>query len=122
MKLMTSAVLSLAALAAACSGQTAQGPLTVALSFAPNPPVKGLDTLTVTVRDANGNPVTGASVRIKSTMPMMSMSGPILTPPDKGSGTYTVRANLEYATTWVFDVTATANGATGTTRVTQSVK
>ena len=120
MKLMTLAVLSLAALTASCSGKAA--PLTVALSFAPNPPVKGLDALTVTVRDANGNPVTGAAVRIKTTMPMMSMSGPILTPLDKGAGTYTVRANLEYATTWVFDVTASGSGAAGTTRVTQSVK
>ncbi len=122
MKLLPLMVLSLAALTVSCSGKPAQGPLTVALSFAPNPSVKGLDTLTVTVRDANGNPVTGAAVRIKTTMPMMSMSGPILTPPDKGAGTYTVRANLEYATTWIFDVAATANGAAGTTRVTQSVK
>jgi hypothetical protein len=122
MKLLTLAALSLAALVASCSGKTAQSPLSVALSFAPSPPVKGFDTLTVTVKDANGNPVTGAAVRIKTTMPMMSMSGPILMPTDKGAGSYVVRGNLQYATTWVFDVTATASGAAGTARVTQEVK
>jgi nitrogen fixation protein FixH len=122
MKLLTLAILSLATLTASCSGKTAQGPLSLALSFAPSPPVKGFDTLTVTVKDANGNPVTGAAVRIKTTMPMMSMSGPIFMLTDKGAGDYAVRGNLQYATTWVFDVTATASGAAGTARVTQDVK
>ncbi len=122
MKLLALAALSLAALTASCSGKTTQGPLSVVLSFAPNPPVKGLDTLTVTVRDANGNPVVGAAVRIKTTMPMMSMSGPTFMPKDKGAGGYAVRGNLQYATTWVFEVTATANDATGTARITQNVK
>jgi nitrogen fixation protein FixH len=121
MKLLSLMVLSLAALTA-CSGKTAQGPLSVALSFAPSPPVKGFDVVTVRVTDANGNPVTGASVRIKTTMPMMSMSGPTFMPADKGAGSYALRGNLLYATTWVFDVTATANGATGTAHVTQDVK
>jgi nitrogen fixation protein FixH len=121
MKLLSLMVLSLAVLTA-CSEKTGQGPLTVALSFTPSPPVKGFDVLTVRVADANGNPVTGASVRIKTTMPMMSMSGPNFVPADKGSGIYALRGNLLYATTWIFDVTATANGATGTARVAQDVK
>jgi hypothetical protein len=121
MKLLPLIILSLVALTA-CSGKTTQGPLSVALSFAPNPPVKGVDTLAVRVTDASGNPVSGAAVQIKTTMPMMSMSGPTFMPSDKGAGTYAVRGNLQYATTWVFDVTATAEGATGTARVTQKVK
>jgi nitrogen fixation protein FixH len=121
MKLLSLMVLSLAVLTA-CSGKTPQGPLSVALSFAPSPPVKGFDVVTVRVTDANGNSVTGARVRIKTTMPMMSMSGPTFTPTDKGAGSYAVRGNLQYATTWVFNVTATANGATGMARVTQDVK
>lgn len=116
-------VLSLfAILVAGCAGKTMQNALSVALSFAPNPPAKGLDTLTVNVRDASGNPVTGARVRIKTTMPSMSMSGPAFTLADNGAGTYSVRGNLLYATTWVFDVTATNNGATGNAHVTQVVK
>jgi len=121
MTLLTVMFLSLATLAG-CSGKTAQGPLSVALSFAPSPPVKGFDTLTVRVTDAGSNPVSGARVQITSKMPMMSMSGPILIATDKGAGNYVVRGNLQYATTWVFDVTATANGTTGTTHVTQTIK
>src|SRR5579864_3426756 len=118
MKLLSLTVLTLAVLTA-CSGKTAQGPLSVALSFSPNPPVKGVNTLTVRVADANGNPITGARVQIKTTMPMMSMSGPTLVAIDKGAGSYAVRGNLQYATGWVFDVTASTDGATGTARVTQ---
>jgi nitrogen fixation protein FixH len=121
-KLIRLVGLSLAALTAACSGKTTQNEFSVALSFAPNPPVKGFDTLTVRVTDPNGNPITGARVRIKSNMPAMSMSGPSLTATDSGAGSYTARGNLQYATTYVFDVTAMANGATGTAHVTQSVK
>jgi len=120
-KLLTVMALSLATLAG-CSGKTTQGPLSVVLSFAPTPPVKGFDTLTVRVTDAGGNPVSGARVQITSKMPMMSMSGPTLIASDKGAGSYVVRGNLQYATTWVFNVTATAGGATGTAHVTQMVK
>ncbi len=122
MRLMRLILLSLAALVAACSGKTTQSVLSVALSFAPNPPVKGLDTLTVSVTDANGNPVRGARVQIKTTMPAMSMAGPNLTATDNGAGSYTARGNLQYSTVFVFDVTAKANGATGAARVTQNVK
>jgi len=122
MKLLRLVFLASGALLAACSGKTTQSPLSVTLSFAPNPPVKGFDTLTVTVRDANGNPITGARVRIKTTMPSMSMSGPTFVLTDNGTGRYAVRGNLQYATTWVFDVTSTANGAAGTARVARDVK
>ena len=122
MKMLTLPVLTMAVLTVSCSEKSAQGPLTVALSFAPSPPAKGPETLTVTVKDGNGDPVTGAAVRITTNMPMMSMAGPNLMLKDQGAGTYAVRTNLQYATNWVFDVTATANGETGTARITQTVK
>ena len=122
MKLLRLMFLSSAALLAACAVKTTHNALTVALSFAPNPPVRGLDTLTVSVTDASGNRVTGARVRIKTTMPAMSMSGPNLNATANGAGSYTVRGNLQYSTSYVFDVTAAANGAAGTAHVTQDVK
>jgi YtkA-like protein len=90
------------------------GDLKVSTVFTPNPPRQGPEAITVTVRDADGNAVRGATITITANMPDMSMKGPKLTAQDNGDGTYSARANLNYATTWMFDVKATsADGKTG---------
>jgi YtkA-like/Invasin, domain 3 len=93
--------------------------LSVSTSFDPKPPHQGLETITVTVKDAMGKPVKGAKVKLATNMPMMSMAGPTLTAQDNGDGTYSAQTNLNFATTWTFAVTATALGKTGkaTTKV-----
>jgi multidrug efflux pump subunit AcrB len=75
---------------------------------------QGSETITVTVKDAMGKAIKGAKVKIATNMPMMSMAGPKLTAQDNSDGTYSAQANLNYATTWTFAVTATAQGKTGT--------
>jgi len=102
-------------------GQTA-GDFTVATSFSPDPPKQGPETMIVSVKDAAGNPVKGATVKIATTMPAMSMAGPNLTGSDNGDGTYSVQTNLNYATQWAFDVTISANGKSGVLHVTKDVK
>lgn len=102
-------------------GQTA-GDFTVATSFSPDPPKQGPETMIVSVKDAAGNPVKGATVKIATTMPAMSMAGPNLTGSDNGDGTYSVQTNLNYATQWAFDVTILANGKSGVLHVTKDVK
>jgi hypothetical protein len=91
----------------------------VSTSFSPAPPHQGPETITVTVKDADGKLVKGAKVKIASNMPSMSMAGPKLTAQDNGDGTYSAQTNLNYATTWSFAVTASAQGktATSTTKV-----
>jgi len=101
--------------------QTAGG-FSVATQFSPDPPKQGPETITVTVKDASGNPVKGAIVKIASTMPSMSMTGPTLTGTDNGDGTYASQTNLNYATQWVFNIAVSANGKHGTVHVTQDVK
>lgn len=98
------------------------GDFSVATQFAPDPPKQGPETITVTVKDASGNPVKGATVKISSTMPSMSMSGPNLTATDNGDGTYAAQTNLNYATQWVFNVAVSAGGKSGTVHVTEDVK
>jgi YtkA-like protein len=59
------------------------------------------------VKDSTGSPVKGAEVKIGTTMPQMSMTGPNLIAQDNGDGTYSAVTNMNYATHWVLDVTAT---------------
>ena len=101
--------------------QTA-GDFSVATQFSPDPPKQGPQTITVTVKDATGNPVKGATVKISSKMPSMSMTGPNLVATDNGDGTYATQTNLNYATRWVFDITVSAGGKNGKAHVTQDVK
>jgi len=103
------------------SAQTAGG-FAVATQFSPDPPTQGPQTITVTVKDASGNPVKDATVKIRSKMPTMSMTGPNLTATDNGDGTYAAQTNLNYATQWVFEIAVSAAGKTGIVHVTQDVK
>ena len=107
---------------AACTGSGTASDLAITTNFSPNPPKQGSEEIVVTLKDASGNPVTGASVKITSTMPSMSMTGPRADAKDNGDGTYTANLVLQYATRWSFDVSAAANGKTTTAEVTQDVK
>jgi len=127
-------LLALVATLAACSSKnnssspmtagTAQraGDFTVTTQFSPTPPKQGPETITVSVKDAGAAPVAGATVKIATKMPSMSMRGPTLTAMDNGDGTYSAQTNLNYATQWTFDVAVSANGKNGTAHVTQNVK
>jgi nitrogen fixation protein FixH len=101
--------------------QTA-GAFSVATQFSPDPPKQGPETITVTVKDASGNPVKGAAVKIVTKMPTMSMTGPKLVATDNGDGTYAAQTNLNYATQWTFDVSISAGGKNAVAHVTQDVK
>ncbi|MBC5810110.1 MAG: FixH family protein [Candidatus Eremiobacteraeota bacterium] len=100
----------------------ARGKLVVSAAFTPAPPKKGFDLITVTVKDLRGKPVTGASVKISSNMPSMAMSGPTLVAREAGHGKYVVRANLNFVTTWAFDIMASAGAKSGSAKLTADVK
>jgi nitrogen fixation protein FixH len=98
------------------------GPFSVAAQFLPDPPKQGPETITVAVKDAAGNSVKGATVKIVTKMPAMSMDGPTLTATDNGDGTYAVQTNLNYATRWTFDIAISAGGKSGTLHLANDVK
>ena len=98
------------------------GDFTVATQFSPAPPRQGPETITVSVKDAGGNPVKGATVKIATDMPSMTMSGPTLSASGNGDGTYFAQTNLNYATQWTFDVQIRAGAKTGHTVVKADVK
>ncbi len=100
----------------------AKSGLSVTATFRPDPPTQGSQMLTIAVKDASGAPVRGALVKVTSAMPSMSMGGPNAVGTDSGDGTYTARLVLKFATTWTFDIIATAEGKTGRTVVSKDVK
>lgn len=108
---------------AGCSNKSAssQGDFSVTTAFSPDPPKEGLETLTVTLKDPTGAAVKGADVKIATNMPSMSMHGPTVTAIDHGDGTYAAKMGLQYATSWVFTITASSNGKSAKSEVTENV-
>ena len=106
---------------AACGGG-ASSDIAISTAFSPSPPKQGSEAIVVTLKDSAAKPVTGALVKITSSMPSMSMAGPSVDAKDNGDGTYTANIVLQYATSWTFDVSATANGKTTSAEVKQDVK
>lgn len=108
------ALVAIALLAAGCTGKADKAqsgaPLNLRTTFSPDPPKQGPETITVTLTDTNGAPIKGADVKISTTMPAMSMTGPAVTGADNGDGTYTAHLRLNYATGWQFAVSAATNG------------
>ncbi len=106
------------------SATTAMGAsdLAVSIAFVPDPPQKGLDKLTITIKDSAGNPVAGAAVTLDTSMPTMSMAGPSPVAHDNGDGTYSANLNAQYATTWQFVVSAKSGDKTGRLQVREDVK
>ena len=96
--------------------------LVVSIVFVPDPPQKGLDKLTITIKDSADNPVSGAAVTLDTSMPAMSMAGPSPVAHDNGDGTYSANLNAQYATAWQFVVSAKSGDKAGRLQVSEDVK
>jgi RND family efflux transporter MFP subunit len=101
----------------AAAGQPqAQGPsVNLDLTTDPNPPTRGKNKLTVTVKEGTGKPLAGAQVAVTfymAAMPSMGMAAmkaqSNLT--DEANGTYTGSIDLQSGGTWQVTVTATKEG------------
>ena len=126
-------VIAALALLAGCSTKTdstgssnaplsSSGDFSMTLAFEPAPPKQGSETVTIAVKDSAGSPVKGATVKIGTAMPQMSMTGPNISAQDNGDGTYSAVTNMNYATRWVLDVTATLGGKSAKAEFAADVK
>lgn len=102
--------------AAAINGPASQAAAQVELTTDPSPPRKGTNLYRVQVKGADGSPVIGASVSVRSYMPAMSEMGMpamnvITQLNEKGGGIYEGQAKFDSGGTWQITVTATKNGA-----------
>jgi Cu(I)/Ag(I) efflux system membrane fusion protein/cobalt-zinc-cadmium efflux system membrane fusion protein len=88
----------------------------VEFSTEPSAPNKGTILFRVRLTGADGSPITGAQVSVRSFMPAMPQMGMaamnVVTPlTDKGGGVYEGEVNLESGGTWQITITAIMNGS-----------
>ena len=101
----------------AAAGQpSAQGPAVSAnLTTDPDPPARGKNKLTATLKDETGKPLAGAQVSVTyymAAMPAMGMAAMKAqsTLTDQGNGTYSGIIDLQSGGTWLVTITATKDG------------
>jgi hypothetical protein len=111
----------------------AENPLLLSITIEPAKPHVGPATIDVRVLNADGKPVSDASVtifasmpalRMGSPMPMVSMGmlGPTLHVTGIGNGYYRAHVKLNHATLWTFVVHASTKYAYGTATMNVDVK
>lgn len=113
------ALLVLPAVVAACAADEAAdetpAALTVTASLEVETPGTGQHTLTITVRDADGHAVLGATVGVEPEMPMHghgSSETPVVT--EVGDGVYSASpVTFQMPGMWTVTVTATKGAQTG---------
>ena len=118
-------IVAVALLLAGCGAKsdgTASGDFIVAATFSPSPPTQGREMMTISLKDASGAPVKGATVSVSTTMPSMSMDGPTVNATDNGDGTYSASLLLNFATNWHFKISAKSGAKSGTTTLIQDVR
>lgn len=104
-------------LLAGCTGTpAATGSLQVNMAVDPPSPGINTATFTVTVRDAQGQPVDGAQVSINAVHPTMGHGGPSGTLTAQGGGNYAARGNFTMMGTWKVTVTVTKTGFDSVTK------
>lgn len=104
-----------AGVASAANSPATQATTKIVFSSEPPVPHKGSNLYHVKLTTADGSPVTGAQVSVRSFlpgMPQMGMAPIIVVTPlsEKGGGTYEGQANLDSAGTWQLTVTAIKDG------------
>ncbi|HEV2489412.1 MAG TPA: efflux RND transporter periplasmic adaptor subunit [Candidatus Acidoferrales bacterium] len=106
--------------AAAMNTPASQPAAQIEFTTEPSTPHKGTNVYRVKLTTADGAPLTGAQVSVRSYMPAMPQMGMaainVVTPlNEKGGGIYEGQATLESGGTWQITITATKNGAVITT-------
>ncbi len=116
------AAIAVAILAVAKTSTLAAQPLKIAVSFSPNPPRSGTETVIVRLTDGAHEPVNGARVSVATSMPTMSMAGPTALASPKGNGRYVAFLKIAFTTRWAFTVTAKSDGRAVSRTIDQMVK
>ncbi len=90
--------------------------LQIAVTTEPTPPVTGTAQLVVTIKDANGNPVSDATLSVRGDMTHAGMTPVIRDGVTGQNGVYSVPFEWTMGGDWIIDVTARLKDGTTTTR------
>ncbi|MCP4167648.1 MAG: FixH family protein [Chloroflexi bacterium] len=77
------------------------------LAVTPDPPAVGEATLTITLRDANGDTIEGANLAMKGDMSHAGMTAVIANTSQSNQGVYTVPLTWTMAGDWTISIVAT---------------
>jgi hypothetical protein len=114
-RIFISIILLMSVLLAACGGAatpaaTSGKPVNITVETNPNPPVMGDIELVLSVTDAKGNPIEGATVDVSADhtdMTGMDMSGAAT---EQGNGKYAIKANFSMSGNWKLKVYVRKDG------------
>lgn len=88
--------------------------LTVTIALTDEVMLVGVAPVTVTVTDADGEPVTGATVALRADMTHAGMAPVLASAEETGDGVYVAQVDWNMGGDWVLTITATApDGRTG---------
>lgn len=102
--LVVVSILLAACASAATPTAVSSKPVNIQAETSPNPPMMGDIELILTVTDANGNPIEGATVDVSADhtdMTGMGMSGAAT---EQGAGKYSIKANFSMSGNWKIKV------------------
>ena len=102
--IVMASVLLAACGSAATPAATSSKPVNIKVETSPAPPMMGDIELVLTVTDANGNPIEGATVDVSAVhtdMTDMDMSGAAT---EQGGGKYAIQANFSMSGNWELKV------------------
>lgn len=102
--------------AAAMNAPTAKTAAQTEFSTEPSTPRKGTNLYRVKLTGADGSPILGAAISVRSYMPAMPQMGMgamnvVTSLREKGAGVYEGKVSLETGGTWQITITVTKNGA-----------
>jgi len=100
------------------------GDLTIQVTIDKNPPVKGKNKVTISVKDAAGKPITNAAVSIDYGMPAMPGMGAMTykaTAPLKGES-YQAMVDFSMAGPWFINIKIAQNGKPQTVKLNVDIK
>lgn len=110
--ILTILILAMVMVGCQRGAESADG-FTASLSVAPDPPRVGIAQVTVSLRDAAGQPVTGAQVELEGTMSHAGMTPVIAAATEDMPGMYRADLDFTMAGDWIIIVRATlADGRT----------
>jgi hypothetical protein len=92
------------ALSGCARASTSASPLTITMQVTPNPPVVGMTTIDLQVRDLAGQPLTGAMVEVEGSMTHAGMTPDVATATEQAPGHYQATLSLTMSGDWLITV------------------